>query len=353
MARETKATMCSTSVLPGIASKLDIAKQEAIAAMPSGIAQRGKTSTIRAFQRHSLLFIIFGLLIYVGLYIISEQLVYKYAQRNRFYMVKTAQSAPYDYVILGASHAAVFDYEDMNRRLEEMTGKRILNLSVVGGGITVNRLLLEYFVAGHQTANVLYVIDSFLFYSREWNEERLQDAKLFYRAPFDPQLAWILLRNPASRSVALDYLVGFSKINNPDRFKIDISDDEATRFSKTYRPVKQIDEQRVKYLYPEGTRQEILHHYLAEFEDMIRYLHSRGIRLVVMKPPIPERIYRMLPNEGQFDNALKAILERNGVEFYDFSLVGNDEQYFFNPDHLNRAGVLNFFENYLKGILTR
>ena len=201
-----------------------------------------------------------------GLYAASEHLVYRYARANRFYMVKTAPYERYDYVILGASHAAAFDLEDMNARLEAMTKSRILNLSTTGGGITINRLLLEYFLVGHQTSTVVYVVDSFVFNSRQWNEDRLQDARLFYRAPFDLSLVRLLLQEPVSRSVVLDYVSGFSKINNPDRFVPDIPE-FAARFDKTYRPVKQIDQQRIDYLYPRQNDEQATElHYMAEFE---------------------------------------------------------------------------------------
>lgn len=307
----------------------------------------------KKYLRASLLFVLFGVLIYLGLYVVADQLIYRYAKRNRFFAVKTAPLVEYDYVILGASHAATFDYEDMNAQLEQMTHSKILNLSVVGGGITVNRVMLEYFLANHQTRNAIYFLDSFAFYSREWNEDRLNDTRLFDRAPFDPTLAQVLFQNPSTRSVALDYVVGFSRINNADRFKPDISDDEATKFKNTYRPVKQIDTQRLDYLYPKQIDQRVFRHYMAEFEDLVRYIRQHNIHLVVIKPPIPTRFYNMLPSEAQFDQALKAALDQNGIEFLDFSLVGNEEKFYFNTDHLNRIGVLNFFENHVKAVLSK
>jgi hypothetical protein len=309
---------------------------------------------VRRFLRTAAIFAFVGLLLYLGVYAISEQLIARYGLRNRFFMVKTAPHAEYDTVILGASHAAVFDYDDMNARLERMTQTRILNLSVVGGGVTVNRLLLDYFLMRHRTGRIVYVLDSFVFYSREWNEDRLQDSRLFARAPFDPDLARLLLRNPASRSVGLDYAIGFSKINNPDRFKTDMSDEEATRFDRTYRPVKQIDQQRLEYLYPPRSPEEAassLRRYLLEFEALIQSAQAQGIRVLVIKPPLPERVYRTLPGERQFDDQVRDILARRGVNLLDFSLVDNDERFFYNTDHLNRDGVVNFFQNHLKDSL--
>jgi hypothetical protein len=305
----------------------------------------------RRFLRSSLLFLLVGFLIYVVIYIAADQLVYNYAKRNRFFAVKTAAVAQYDYVILGASHAAAFDYEDMTPRLEQMTNSKIINLSEVGSGIFVNRLLLDYFLTSHRTKSIVYVVDSFAFYSQQWNEDRLNDTRLFVRAPFDPVLIQTLSSSPAGRSVLPDYVLGFSKINNPDRFAPDINDDERTKFNSTYRPVKQIDQQRLDYLYPKEIDEATFQRYLGQFEDLVRYLQAHNIRLIVIKPPIPTRIYQMLPNEPQFDERLQAILTRYGIEYHDFSLVGNDEKFYFNTDHLNKTGVLNFFDNYLKGVL--
>ncbi len=314
------------------------------------VAVEGEPSTTRRFLKSSLLFVLIGALIYLALYAASEALVYQYTKRNRFFEVKTAPFVDYDYVILGASHAAALDYDDMTPQLEQMTHSKIINLSEVGAGIFVNRLLLNYFLIDHRAKSIVYVVDSFAFYSREWNEDRLSDTSLFNRAPFDPALVSALSSSPAGRSVLPDYILGFSKINNPDRFTPDISADEA-KFNTTYHPVKQIDQQRITYLYPNGNDQATFADYLGQFEDLLRYSKEHNIRFIVIKPPVPTRFYQMLPQEAQFDQRLKALLAQYGVEFHDFSLVGNDERFFFNPDHLNKSGVLNFYDNSLKPLL--
>jgi hypothetical protein len=327
--------------------------QESVTAAPEpAVTAPGDVSETRSFLRHGLLFILIGLLLYAGFYIVSEQLLYKYTVRNRLYLVKTAPFSEYDYVILGASRAAVFDYDDMNARLEEMTGTHILNLSTLGSGITVNRLLLDYFLARHDTQSVVYVLDSFAFYSQEWNEDRLPDVELWRRAPFDPALARLLIQTPSTRSVAPGYILGFYKINNPDRFESDISEEEATRFDRTYRPVKQIDQQRMDYLYPDQIDPQIFQHYLDEFEAMLRYLEEQNINVIIIKVPLPERVVQMMPHEEQFDEAVRNVLQQYDASFYDLTSVCNDEEFFFNTDHLNRTGVLHFYENHLKEMLT-
>jgi hypothetical protein len=33
----------------------------------------------------------------------------------------------------------------------------------------VSRLVIDYFLSGHQAANLVYEFDSFAFYSKQWN----------------------------------------------------------------------------------------------------------------------------------------------------------------------------------------
>ena len=317
--------------------------------------QRTQSAEASAFLRRAAVFVGIGVVLYVSVYAWAEWLVYQRADRNRFFMVRTAPSAEYDHVILGASHAAVFDFDDMNRRLEAMTGTRILNLAVVGGGVTVNRLLLDYFLAAHRTAAIVYVVDSFAFYSPEWNERRLEDARLFQRAPFDPALARLLVRNRAPWTVTLDYAAGFSKINNPDRFGDD-RPAEAARFDRRYRPVEQIDRQRIAYLYPavmDDQAQRHFQRYLAEFESLVTGVRSRDVRVVLVRPPLPPRTRALMPDESGFDAALTALAGRTGAELHDLSAAIDDPAMYFDTDHLNRTGVTELFERHLAGILRK
>ncbi len=309
----------------------------------------------RAFLRTAAAFLAVGAALYAVLYGAAEWLVYRNADRNRFFMVKTAPHLEYDHVILGASHAAVFDFADMNARLEALTASRIINLSVVGGGVTVNRLLLDYFFTRHRARTIVYFVDSFAFYSPEWNERRLEDARLFQRAPLDLALARLLLRSGASRTVGVDYLAGFSKINNPDRFGPD-RPAEAARFERRYRPVDQIDRQRLAYLYPaqiDATVQGHLRRYMTQFEELVAGVRARGLRVVLIRPPLPPRTRALIPKEPEFDAALRALSDRTGAELHDLSAAVEDSASYFDTDHLNRTGVLYLVERHLAGILAK
>jgi hypothetical protein len=309
------------------------------------------SSEARKFAKTAARFLLIAAGLYIALYVGAERLVHRYAHRNRFFAVRAAPPSRYDFVVLGASHAAVFDYRDMNQRLEQMTDARIINLSVVGGGVTVNRLLFDYFLTRHQTAALVYVVDSFAFLSRQWNEERLGDRRLFVRAPFDPSLARLLLIAPGGWPVGLDYATGFSKINNPDRFAPDVSSDEGARFDRRYRPVPQLDDERLAYLYPRQLDADTLQRYVRAFEALVALARERGIATLAIKPPLPQRIYRRLAFESEFDAAIAGAVQRQGVEWHDFSGVNNDDALFQDTDHLNQSGVLEFFGKTLAPLL--
>jgi hypothetical protein len=91
--------------------------------------------------------------------------------------------------------------------------------------------------------------------------------------------------------------------------------------------------------------------YFALFEGLVRDLRERGIRVLMVKPPIPDRWHRLLPGEEQFDARAAQLAAEYGAAFYDLSGVSNDESFFYNADHLNRSGVLDFFARGLAPVL--
>lgn len=301
--------------------------------------------------RGALIFVLIGLGLYALLYAGSEALVYRYGEKNRFFMIRTAAPANYDYVILGASRAMPLDFEDMNHELARLSGARIMNLSLEGGGVLPNRLLLDYFLSRHRTRGVVYVLDSFAFYSAQWNEQRLSDAKLLLRAPLDPAAITALWRHPWARPLLPAYVTGFAKINNRNRLEPDIPDAERNLFRRAYRPIAFLDRQRIGYLYPTNPDPATTDRYLDALRDMIRSVKDRGARFIVVKPPLPARVLNMIPGEAEFDRTLRALLDAEGVAVHDFSRVNNRDAFFYNTDHLNREGTLAFMRDHLSAIL--
>jgi hypothetical protein len=260
-------------------------------------------------------------------------------------------------VILGASHAMPLDFADFNAHMERETGLKILNLASPGTGPLYNRFVFEHFLRDHRTAGLVYVLDSFAFYSPTWNEERFADAKLLARTPFSLEIAWSMARYSMEEGVdpraVLDYLTGFSKINNRDRFKSDIWEGEA-QFERVHRPSAAATAKRIDYLFPEeAPDQAALARYLGEFAALLDLARRQGVEVAVIKMPVPSRFYEKLPDEAAFDRRLLALPAMRQALFGDFSMSMDEREFYFDTDHLNRTGLTQFFDRHLKAILVR
>jgi hypothetical protein len=304
--------------------------------------------------KSAVLFVAIGLAVYAGVYTAAELLVYRAGKSNPFYKIATAEPASFDWVILGASHAMPLDFADFNAFMERETGRRILNLASPGTGPLYNRFVLEHLLGRRRVDNLLYVVDSFAFYSAAWNEDRFADAKLLGRTPFDVAIAWRLLNYSCREGVAaravLDYVTGFSKINNRERFERDVWEGEK-QFDRVYRPSSTAVQKRVAYLYPEPPGPAALSRYLGEFEALVALARQRGMRVTVIKLPLPPAFLGKLPEEAQFDAALAKLLADQQVAFHDFAGAMGEPRHYFDTDHLNRPGLTEFFTRHLKAIL--
>ena len=312
----------------------------------------------RIMNKHiksALLFTAIGLAIYAGVYYAAEQLVYRTGKSNPLYKIVTSQETKFDWIILGASHAMPLDFADFSTYMRRETGLRILNLASPGTGPLYNRFVLEQFLRRNSTAGVLYVVDSFAFYSRAWNEDRFADAKLLRRTPFDAAVAIRLVdyirRQGVDPRAALDYVSGFSKINNRERFELDIWEGEK-QFERVFRPSATATRSRIAYLYPNPPDGSTLARYLESFSSLIALARQHNARVVVVKLPVPAQFRSQLPGEAAFDSEVARLLEGGEVPFHDFSQSMNDPRFYFDTDHLNRNGLTEFFGRDLKAILT-
>jgi len=304
--------------------------------------------------RSAIAFIAIGLLIYAGIYLAAERLMYRNGHSNPLYKIATSEVKAFDWVILGASHAMPLDFADFNGLMQDQTGLKIVNLASPGTGPLYNRFVLEAFLRHHTVKNLLYIADSFAFYSRMWNEDRFADAKLLRATPFDPATAGLLWQYSRHQSVntraLADYVTGFSKINNRDRFQKDVWEGEL-QFDRVYRQSATATKSRIAYLFPDSGRDVVLARYITEFAKLLELAQRHDIGVVVIKMPTPGQFRALLPNEQAFDEAMTAAVKSRGVGFNDFSAELDDPRFYFDTDHLNRAGATELFARHLKAVL--
>lgn len=309
---------------------------------------------MKQFRKSALLFVAIGLLIYAAVFAAAERLAFRNGHSNPFFKIATAEAPDYDWVILGASHAMPLDFGGFNELMQRETGLRILNLAAQGTGPLYNRFVLEHFLRAHRARNLLYVIDSFTFTSRAWNEDRFADAKLIRGTPFERAIAQLLenyvRRDGVDPRALLDYLSGFSKINNRDRFQRDAWEGEA-QFDRVYRSSATVVAKRIAYLYPDTPAPDVLARYLRDFVGLLDIARQHGVRVVAVKLPVPALFRNQLRNEAAFDAAASRVLADHAVPLRDFSAALDNPSFYFDTDHLNRAGVTEFFQRQLKPLL--
>ncbi len=306
----------------------------------------------------ALIFILVGLGIYACVYAYSEIMVYKYTQRNRFFLVKNAPPTTYDWVILGASHAMIFSFEDMNQKLDQLTGTKIINLATLGSGIVPNKLFLDYFfLKNNKTKGVVYVLDMGVFSMKEENEGRLKDVNFFNKAPFDPTLMGLLWSYYSKGLLGLpqflDYFTGFSKISNSNRYKPDIHAMELM-FNEVYSPSETQIIKRVASTDPKEINAKVeadVKRYSTMFAEMIDNLQSQNIKVIACRPALPQEYLTYKKHEKWFNDQMIPLLNARNVPFKDFSNTIPEYDYYFDTDHLNRDGVTLFFEKNFKNFL--
>ena len=78
-------------------------------------------------------------------------------------------------------------------------------------------------------------------------------------------------------------------------------------------------------------------------------MESRGV--IAVKLPVPALFRKQLHDEAAFDAAAASILMEQAVPLQDFSTALDNPNFYFDTDHLNRAGATEAFQRLLKPLL--
>ncbi len=312
--------------------------------------------SMRQLARRAAAFAGLGLVLYALLFAAAEQLLQRTGHANPLFRITAAREQAVDWVVLGTSHAMPLAFGDTEATVRRQTRLQLLNLAAPGTGPLYNRFVFEQFLRERRAGNLLFVVDSFAFYSRAWNEDRFADAKLLARTPYRPAIAaglWRFVREDGVSPRALaDYAAGFSKINNRDWFQEDRWEGQA-QFERTWRTSATAVQKRIAYLYPDGTPVAAQERYLAELARVIVLARGAGMRVVVVKLPTPAPYRSQLPQEARFDVALGRVLAEANVPLRDWSAALPEARFYFDSDHLNRAGVQELLARHLLPVLAR
>ena len=301
-------------------------------------------------------FLALFLALYVAATWIAEITVARRGQETPFQRLLTLKGQQVDWVVLGASHALPLRFGDIPERLQAETGQSMVVLAEVGAGPLYNRLVFKQAMQDIAPRRLLYVVDAFAFAATDWNEARISDRTLLRKTPLRlstaRHMAAMVLHHGANPAGLADYLTGFSKLNPPDRFPQDGWTGVAA-FDRKVRLSRHAVEARADYLYPTPPQADTIARYLGDFTTLLDAAQAQGARVTVVKLPLPDAFRAALPDEAGFDRLLQAALKPRGIPYHDLGKALPDPGYFFDTDHLNRAGVTALYEKYLKTILAR
>ena len=90
---------------------------------------------------------------------------------------------------------------------------------------------------------------------------------------------------------------------------------------------------------------------MPEFAKLLEIAKQKSVHVVVIKMPMPGQFRGLLPNEAAFDKAITTAIADRAIGFYDFSAELEEPRFYFDTDHLNRAGVSELLARRLKAIL--
>lgn len=301
--------------------------------------------------RRILGFLGLGLVFYLALFAWSDRLARENGDRNPFYRIATAP-AETDWLILGASHAMPLGFAGVPGMIRDATGADTLTLAVTGGGPFVQRLVAERFLADHATAHVLIVVDAFAFADPRWNAARMDDSDLLPKMPHDratlATLARALPRGLSWRTLAA-YASGFARINDPARFRPDTWD-AAAKFDTSPRPSAAAEKARIAYLYPGPPDAAEVARRLADIAAIRDLAARHGADTVLLFPPLPARFRALLPGDDALRRGL-ADLVRPDTRIVDHADLLPESRYYFDSDHLNRAGIAAWLDGGLGAVL--
>ncbi|WP_051202771.1 hypothetical protein [Sediminimonas qiaohouensis] len=306
-------------------------------------------------RRRVAAFVALFVLLYAGAAGIAEVTIGRSGQETAFQKLLAMRGTQVDWLVLGASHALPLAFGEIPKRLEADTGQSMAVLAEVGAGPLYNGFVFRQAKRDIAPRHLLYVVDSFAFTSPRWNEERITDRKLLRKTPLRPSTAAIMadltIRRGIKPAALADYLTAFSKLNPPDRFPQE-GWRGAEDFDNQVRLSRHAVQSRIDYLYPDQAQTDVRNAYFDVLFSVFDAARASGMQVVVVKLPLPEPFREALPNEADFDAALRARLRSHDIPFHDLSTALPDLKYFFDTDHLNRAGIDALYAQYLRDLMT-
>ncbi len=258
-------------------------------------------------------------------------------------LLAMTKDAHYDLLVMGTSHARLFSNDGTHKRLEEALGLSLFNIGKDGGhgGVLPEFLFLSrFYEKGNSADTLLYLVDPWVFFSPQWNE----NAHFLEWEPADVPFLVRAVQEGASRIPIINNL----------QYKLDPVWLKSEPLPPTPRTVKvptlaagaEQCAHDIPNSYQEGLNRENFTRYSALFERTIDLAEAHGVKRIVFV--VPTTICPSIPGKAMMIDFLSDLKTRHPkVELYDLSRTMNDPAYFYDYNHLNFDGMEIFTREYL------
>lgn len=298
----------------------------------------------RLIKKASILLLANGVVFFAWLYSSSA-----YVGRHTFTnpetdlnMLVIPENAHPEIVLVGGSHVKELSRGTNHEAVEEILGKRILNLSVRGGGVVPAQVYLESFYdAGNSTDTVLFFLAPWMLYSETWNE----DNACYREEPFSARFAGQLVASGVAPGRIFEYFHA--------KFSLEwASQRPSSKPLMTERLAKRDEaeiQERISFLYDNGTSNAAFAKYARRLDGLVRLVQSNRGRVVFMNPPT---LFGGEPGHARMIELLTRLGRQEGVAYHDLAQALPDPSLYYNCDHLNTEGVILLATEHIKPALS-
>lgn len=323
-------------------------------------------------------FILKVLILIVINIIVYNAVIYSLYSKSFLSSACTApRNEEYDFLLMGTSHTQVF-YKHI---VEDIIPREMKNLASGASGVIPQKIqLLCFFEANNKTKQVVYLLDPWSLYSSRWNE----DNYILQQEGIEYSYFYKLLENNVSIKVIFNYFrdklfdnydkfvrellapkllapneTAQPEVNSPvvEAEQKEVSVVEALKrerimAEKTPEQQKVIndaaDKQRLEVLYNEGISEDNFLRYSKHVEQIILLSKKNNAKISFVIPPT---LMGKMPGH---DNTIKLFSEMKNkykTVYFDLSAEMQNQDFYWDREHLSKTGVEYFTENYLKKII--
>lgn len=266
-----------------------------------------------------------------------------YKNNNLSVLINIKENEHYDFILMGTSHAKAFSVFQTHQLIEQNIGKKFFPMGYNAGGPLLQKMYLTYFYDEKNTASkIIYLIDPWVLYSKQWNEVNYYPADEVFR----PKFVKLMIENNMDNEVIREYLRHKVTYHLFTRKEAKFAD---SKIDENYvKNSKAVYDFKISQWYAEGQDKNTFEKYSKELEQIIAMAKKNNTEVIFMLPP---NLMHELPGQKELILKMKYFEKKYGIKFYDYSETVHDPKYYNSLDHLNLAGVLMFSKQYLLPIL--